>query len=334
MVKKVSKKIILLCCTLMVLMIAVSLVIVLTLEDDPFYPIRGSRVEKATEYDSSIVDYEVGMFETYTQFKKSKWGKAEILNHIPLRDNYYTKEYFKHNNLVLIAFNYGYQLKSSHMVDVIEKGNCKEIRVILEVRNGAPKENRTYYCLYETKEKLTYDYTLSIDILNNDSISYTYINEDDEVGLFFQNEMLPVIYCFETKEDVSVFLEEDPILTPANYVWRSLDMIADSSINEKDIWLVRFRRGLFENVGGNCVNGAINIWIMQNNHYEFERSFEDEATELLCFLLDKGTVVDTLNYSKYYEYEDPAPLINQVSYTLVRDDNSSFIKFNVEETHD
>lgn len=331
MKKFFTKKGITLTISLLVLIVAITLVVVFTTKKPLKHDIRGSRVVAADRYDSAIENYEIEKFDTYGDFKKSKWAKASVFGGEILKDEYYNKDYFEEYKLVLVAFNYGYKGLHFTVIDVAEKNGIKNIVVAAEFSGLESEELATYYCFYETRNSLANKYSFSILELNNECNSYTYINEDNETGLFFETEANPAVFCLKTREDVESFVQQDPILIPQNYASKGLNAIADRYIEQNDIWLVRFARNEFDNLGAYRNANTIEVWLTQSNHYGFERSMENNETELICILVPKGTVIDSLSYVKYYEYEDPVANTDCVKYSFVRDEGTNLEKYSTEK---
>ena len=200
--KPITKKIITIGVFLAVVAAITVTIILLTQETpEPFYS-RGSCFDYAKGYDASIEDYEVGTFETYEEFSKSKWANVKLYySEKGLKDTYYTSEYFEKKNLAIIAFNQQYRNLYFEIVD--EKtvdGRCDLSAVMVYNVPYAPltpnvdgyvavfendtvnyylpedvpknyvgthevsnsKGNTTYYYFYETEESLAKEYTFTI----------------------------------------------------------------------------------------------------------------------------------------------------------------------------
>ena len=334
MQNKLSKKVILLGAALLIV-VAVIVVVVVFATKDPVFKIRGSRVEKAMEYYSSIVDYEVGKFETYDEFKKSKWGKSKILGNEVLKDVYYTKDYFKENNLVFVAFNSSLNVQGFEIVDVEEKNGIKNICLVGIGSTSSEEEEATFYCMYETKEALDFEYTLTIEKVLPICFSNVYSTLDHRIGLFFPDEQSPVLYSLNTKEEVQSFVDEDPIITPIYYINRRLEQYVDEYAAENNVWLVRTTVNEFDDYGASVVGNEIFLWKIKDNSYSIiDRSMEDNETVLLCLIVPKDVSITALHYTEYWAYVDPASHIESTSYTLIRDTNSAIIKYNTEKIND
>lgn len=324
-----TKKNVLLLAFLFITILSIVLVIVFTTTKPVDVGIRGSCVVRAKEYNSTLTGYEVGKFETYSQFKESKWANESVFHWWTLKEELYNREYFKDNNLVIIEFN-SFDNHFFTVVNVTGDNRSKEIQIVERGNTNEFSERATYYCLYETKEPLSSEYTLKIsERLEDEGSRYLYISEDNEIGLFFEEEC-PVIYRLKTREDVEVFLQNDPIITANNYAYRSLNVEAEYNLDESDMLLIRCTMNEFDSIGINRDDNRLRIWKFKSNHYTRRESTDDNISILIRIFIPKEQTISMLSYETYYEYEGSSPHIEIIDYKVIQEESDELIKYYTE----
>ena len=367
--KPITKKIITIGVFLAVVATITVTIILLTQETPESLNSYGIRFVYADEYDASIEDYEVGAFETYEEFSKSKWANAKVDGHDEsLKDSYYTDRYFKEKNLVIIAFNQEYRYLHFEIVDEKTVGDrCDLSAVVLydvprspivpnedgyvvrfendEIHSYLPEDvpknyvgthevsnskgNTTYYYLYETEESLAKEYTFTIVAEHFYGCDSQIYARNSFEAVLMPDEETPVTYRFGSKAEADVFVAEDPYFKRFLSAVVILKANVQNGIDEHDVILVRFPAPANDVFWQQGAYLEGTELLLWNFDSNEKSLLKGEASYVVIFTVPKGATIETLRWVSY-RGENSEPRIEENVYNLVRDDSSTIEKYKTE----
>ena len=348
-----------------VVVAAIAVTILLLTKEHPWTPNDyGVRFVAAEEYDPSIQDYEVGKFETYDEFYRSKWANVKYAGD-PLKD-LYVESYFKNRNLLLIAFNHEYADLTFEVVDCTNTdGRCDiSVAAFYDVpkfprekdeegytlvrkydviyRTLDPQENyvgthlvengkvdTTYCYLFETSEPLANEYTFSIVAEHFNAVASNMYGKNRTETILFTEEDSPVMYRLSSMEEADTFVRGDDRINRMGFFLNILKAVADRSTAENDIILVRFAAPASElSKQGAYLDGTeVVLWELD----EAPMFVHGDASYIAMFLVPKEATIESLRWVSYRGEDAPQPRIGENLYRLVKDEGTALEKYNTEK---
>lgn len=319
MTKKSVKNLIIILVTL--IMIAVTVIIILSVtnnEGDKWIPeVQGSHVDEI-KY-QSLDGIKVETYDDYKTFKNSELANTYLISQKPTKEERYSKEFFKKQNLAIIKFNYQYANVEFYIKEVnFINGVCR-INLFGAMRDSAIKEDETTYCCYLETNNSVKNLSFELDIEE-----YCYSNQQ-LIFIGGDNEPIspnlaakPLVYKINNKSGIKEFVNHDGSLSDINYIVTYLNTFSDDFFENYSLLLIKVPSSDFhENFVRISQTDQVEITSIYTNHYKFLNQTEYYA--LLVLPVSKTLEVQDVVYKVYNEYEDTVESIRfEESYSLMK----------------